>query len=891
MRGEKLNGWLRAMRQPATYFSLAMIAVVWAAIGYSVRVDRLRAAQEAVRDANNFTWIFEEFVSRTITSIDNKLLLLRELYRADPDHLDLRGWSEQFKSAAEPDIGINISLIGPDGLLRQTSTRTVTSALDIGDREHFYVHRASPDDRLFIGKPIKGRYSGEWMMRFTRRINRADGTFGGVLVISIDNDYMSRLFKEVDLGDKGFAGLAGFDGYLRARGGTAKAFMSKPEDAYIGDVPLFTHYKEGPSGTYWVDGGRLDQVRRLVSYRVVPGFPLIAFIARADDLIFDMPDKRARYYYAAGGGITILIVLAAFLIAARERKLAGATANLERTNMCFNAALGHMAQGLAMFDSEQRLIVSNARYAQIYSIPPEDLMPGTTLREIVQRRIEAGIYAGDNPMEYMRERLAVPREPSTKILKLSDGRSILVTRNPMRNGGWVTTHEDVTERELAAVQINEMARQDALTGLGNRVELMEAIERASARLRRQGEPFSILLLDLDRFKQVNDSLGHVLGDRLLQAVADRLREATREVDTIVRLGGDEFAILQIVENDQHDDAVAMANRLIETVSEPYDLDDHQVIIGTSIGIAMAPADGSDGDQLLKNADLALYRKKAEGRNGYHFFQIEMEIDARARHALEVDLRHAIDRNQLEMHYQPVVSIATGEICGIEALVRWLHPQRGMIMPDQFIGLAEETGLIVPLGQWILRKVCSDAVRWPVHIKIAVNLSAAQFGKGNLVDLVTEVLTQTGLPPDRLELEITETVLLRRDEPQLEVLHHLKSFGVGIVLDDFGTGYSSFSYLQMFPFDKIKIDRSFVRELSTRADCAAIVCAIIGLARTLDIETTAEGVETLDQFELLRAAGCGLAQGYLFGKPCRNSELSFAITAQDSAATRKQPERA
>jgi diguanylate cyclase (GGDEF)-like protein len=880
MGGDKLKGWLRAMWQPATYFGLAMVAVVWAAVGYSVYVDGQRTAQEAIRESDNFAWIFEEYVVRTITSIDNKLLLLRRLYQLDPAHLDLRAWRDQFQSPNDPSIGI--ALIGADGWLIATSTGPVSAPVYLGDRDHFLVHHDSTRDDLFIGRPLEGRFSGQWLVRFTRRITASDGSFAGVITISIDNDYLGRLFKEVELGNNGFAGLVGLDGFLRARSGTAQAFMNRPADANLSDAPIFQHVKEAPSDTSWVRPSGLDHINRLIGYRTISGFPLFVMIGRAEDVIMAKSNRRAQFYYGAGMGITALILLALIVIAARERKLALATVSLERTNMCFNAALSHMAQGLAMFDTEQRLIVSNDRYARIYGFAPETLKPGVTLREIVERRIERGIYAGENPTEYMRERLAVPHDPLPQIQKLSDGRAILVTRQPMKNGGWVTTHEDVTERERAGGRIAEMARRDALTGLGNRLQLLEAIEIASARLRRLDEPFSILLLDLDRFKQVNDSLGHVVGDMLLQAVAKRLRAASRDVDTIVRLGGDEFAILQSVEGDQHDDAIAMANRLIETIGTPFDLDGHQVIIGTSIGIAMAPSDGADGDQLLKNADLALYRTKSEGRNGYHFFEIAMEIEARARHALEIDLRQAIARDQLEMHYQPVVSIATGEICGVEALIRWFHPRHGLITPDRFIPLAEETGLIVPLGYWILNRVCSDAVKWPSHIKVAINLSAAQFGKGNLVEVITDALAQSGLPPHRLELEITETVLLRKDESQLGVLHHLKSFGVSIVLDDFGTGYSSFSYLQMFPFDKIKIDRSFVQDLSSREDCAAIVCAIIGLARTLDIETTAEGVETREQLELLRAAGCGLAQGYLFGKPCANAELRLSGHPADAA---------
>jgi predicted signal transduction protein with EAL and GGDEF domain len=346
----------------------------------------------------------------------------------------------------------------------------------------------------------------------------------------------------------------------------------------------------------------------------------------------------------------------------------------------------------------------------------------------------------------------------------------------------------------------------------------------------------------------------------------------RESDTVARLGGDEFAILQTVDSDQKDCAIVFANKILQALTEPYVLDGYKVMIGTSIGIALAPDNGTDPDQLLRNADLALYRTKAQGRNGYRFFEPWMEEAARSRRALEGDLRNAVARAEFELYYQTVIDIRTQEVCGTEALVRWHHPQRGLVSPDQFISLAEETGLIIPLGEWILRKACADAAPWPAHIKVAVNLSAVQFGKGDLLDIVTRALADANLAPERLELEVTESILLRNNGDNLAILNELKSLGVSVVLDDFGTGYSSLSYLQMFPFDKLKIDKSFVAELSNRAECAAIVCAVIGLGRSLGIGTTAEGVETREQFDLLRAAGCREAQGYLLSRPVPVSEL-------------------
>ena len=443
--------------------------------------------------------------------------------------------------------------------------------------------------------------------------------------------------------------------------------------------------------------------------------------------------------------------------------------------------------------------------------------------------------------------------------------------------------EDVTDRVLAVEQLSYQARHDALTGLPNRVAFNEKLTEALARVSRHGQQFSILLLDLDLFKSVNDSLGHPVGDALLRAAAQRLQECLRETDMVARFGGDEFAVLQTFRGDQREAAIGLASRISNAISIPFDINGHQIIIGTSIGIAYAPRHGVEVDQLVKCADIALYSAKSAGRNQHCVFEPALETKARARHALEIDLREALALNRFELRYQPVINIATLESCGAEALLRWNHPQAGIVSPDKFIPLAEETGLIVPLGEWVLRTACADAATWPGQKKVSINLSPVQFGKGDLVDSVSRALVDSGLRPEQLELEITESVLLYKSEENLALLHALKSLGVSIVLDDFGTGYSSLGYLKLFPFDKIKIDQSFVRELTTRTDCAAIVCALIGLGRNLNIVTTAEGVETQEQLTLLRAVGCNQAQGYLFSKPVRKSELDFAAQYAGRAA--------
>ena len=553
---------------------------------------------------------------------------------------------------------------------------------------------------------------------------------------------------------------------------------------------------------------------------------------------------------------------------------------LRRANMRFDAALNNMTQGLSMYDAEQRLVVANTRFAEIYGLSPEQVRPGTTAREILEHRIANGTSAGISPDDYIKR---VFRE-TADVQTLPDGRIISIQRQWLPDGSVLTTHEDITDRRQNEAKVAFMAHHDLLTGLPNRTFFMEKIEEAGARLRRRGEAFTVFMLDLDRFKDVNDSLGHPAGDALLKEMAERLRASLRETDVLARLGGDEFAILQSGEPDQRDAAIMLAVRIVEIVAKPFDLDGRKVSVGTSIGISLAPQDGVDPDELLKRADLALYRTKAAGRNGFNFFNPEMTAEADARHRLENELRDALARDQFELHYQPVVDVMTREPRGAEALIRWRHPTRGLVAPDRFISLAEDTGLIVQLGAWILRQACVDAASWPPHIKLAINLSAVQFRKGDLFDLILCALVDSGLPPERLEIEITESVLLENETNYRVVLQQLKNIGISIVLDDFGTGYSSLGYLTTFPVDKIKIDKSFTQGLLERADCAAVVASVLTLARGLDIATTAEGVETEDQFEMLQAAGVNLAQGWLFGRPCPAAELGFAGVPTGERAT-------
>jgi diguanylate cyclase (GGDEF)-like protein/PAS domain S-box-containing protein len=545
---------------------------------------------------------------------------------------------------------------------------------------------------------------------------------------------------------------------------------------------------------------------------------------------------------------------------------------LREQNEFFNIALANMSQGLCMFDSQRRLVVCNDRYTEIYRLPQELAKPGTPLLKILENRIANGVFGDADAKDYIKKRLAVAdaAQPSMKIDKLTDGRVVAITHRPMANGGWVATHEDFTELQRVQERIVHMAHHDALTDLPNRILLRERIEEQLAQ-KENSKAFAVLFMDLDRFKSVNDTLGHAAGDELLKSVAERLKDCVRYTDTVARIGGDEFAILQIAKN-QPDDATALANRICETIRKPFNLQGGFGVVGTSIGIAVGPNDGSDIDVLLGNADMALYRAKNEGPGGYRFFEAGMDTFMRNRRKLELDLRKALELGEFELYYQPLLDLENDKLSGFEALVRWNHPERGFMSPAEFIPIAEEIGLIVPIGEWVLKTACAQLARWPDNLKIAVNLSPTQFRDDKLVLTIFSALAASGIAAGRLELEITESVFLADTTATLEALHQLREMGVQIVMDDFGTGYSSLSYLRSFPFDKIKIDGSFVSHLSGEEGTSAIVNAVASLSRSLGMRTTAEGVETKEQLEMVKAAGYSEMQGYFFGRPCSATDV-------------------
>jgi diguanylate cyclase (GGDEF)-like protein len=533
------------------------------------------------------------------------------------------------------------------------------------------------------------------------------------------------------------------------------------------------------------------------------------------------------------------------------------------------AIIENLSQGLLVYDSDDRLVMRNGHYVKLFPSLSAVVVPGATYEEVVRAELAGRISMvsdqTESDLEFARSLDRHQESHSMFERELGDDRWALVNEHRTSDGGTIVLYTDISELKRRDRELHHLAHHDALTSLPNRELFRQRVEQAISTARSNGWTVAIMCLDLDYFKNVNDTLGHAAGDHLLRCVADRLRSCFRGNDTVARLGGDEFAVV-LGNLSKPEVAATLASQLIGVVGQPIDYNGHLITTGLSIGIALSSSDGSDGETILKNADLALYRSKADGRGTFRFFEAEMDARAQARRALEIALRQAVSRNELEVFYQPQVDIYTDEIVAFEALVRWHHPDRGLISPVDFIPLAEETGIIHRLGEWVLRRSCLDAGQWPDSVRISVNVSPAQFRNHDLTQMVAGVLRDTGFPPHRLELEITESILLKDVEANLRTLHDLKQLGIRIAMDDFGTGYSSLGNLRSFPFDKIKIDRSFVSDLEQNADSAAIVHAILGLGHSLGISTCAEGVETKGQLSYLRREGCSEVQGYYYSIP-------------------------
>ncbi len=543
--------------------------------------------------------------------------------------------------------------------------------------------------------------------------------------------------------------------------------------------------------------------------------------------------------------------------------------HLKRQHRRLDVAVNHMTQALLLFDRSERLVICNRRYLEMFGISPDTIKPGCLLRDIIQHRKETGSFSGDvdNYCQVIREAYRLG-QVTHNLVNIPDGRWMQVVNQPLAEGGWVSTIEDVTEKRRAEERTIKLAHYDTLTDLPNRALFLRRLEEEMSQCDEDNR-LAVLFLDTDEFKTVNDSLGHHVGDELLRSMARSLQSCLGAKEFVARLGGDEFAILASCIRSK-EDVLALVHRVYEAIRQPHDCAGHQLTVDSSIGVAIAPTDGRNSDEILQNADLAMYEAKSSGRRTCRFFEAGMEKKAKERRLLETELRKAINAKQIEVYYQPIVDLHHNKIVGCEALARWNHAERGFVSPADFIPVAEQSGLIDELGEYVLRKACKEAAGWSDHIQLAVNVSPLQFKSGLLALKVVSALAEFGLSAHRLELEITEAVLIGDDEAALKVLHELRAIGVRVALDDFGTGYSSLSYLRRFPFDRIKIDRSFISTLTQEGGSSGIVRAVVAMASEHKMATTAEGVETEEQRNMLQQLQCGEMQGFLFS-PARSSE--------------------
>ena len=849
-------------------------AVVWTI--WQLRTDAISAA---ISETGNIASVLAVQLSRSLKSIDTVLLEIKQLAeRHDIDSpadfqaaVDRREFQESLTNdlASLPQV-FSIAIADREGQIVVSTAGWAATRYNVAGRDFFWKARDRRDGQLTTSIPAVNRINDKQTIVFSRRLEDSKGNFVGIVLAGVNTKYFEDIYGAIQSVHSLLFTLLDPDGIILFRhpeGADAAGKALSNKAAWLDAV------SKGDDGFRVF--GQADGNIRYVSIRKVPEYPLIVDISVTEATTLAIWRQRAA---AIGLGSAILLLLSIYLLRAVTRQvrlLSNSEASLAQKSRQLDAALNNMSQGVAMFDGWQRLIISNTQLAKIYHLSAEQAKPGTSFRAILEARAAVGSVPEDVP-SFVTDSLDQVSKVglSHSSYELRDGRTVAVSLQAMDGGGWVSIHQDITAQKRTEAELERLASHDALTGLANRPLFTEKAGAALARMRRQGEAFSVLMLDLDRFKTVNDSFGHPAGDALLREIARRLLNTTREVDCVARFGGDEFAVLQAPCKDQTAGAIALSDRILAAVTEPYDFNGRKLILETSIGIALAPHDGDDVDALIKHADLALYRAKTAGRNRYCFFTAAMEAEARNRRELEDDMRKALSRHEFELHYQTIVNLESRQCCGAEALVRWRHPERGVVLPDRFIPVAEDSGLIVSLGEWILRQACAEAVKWPARLKVAVNLSPAQFKHGDLLAVLKSALADTGLPPERLELEITERVLLENNAENLAILRDIKNLGVAIVLDDFGTGYSSMTYLRAFPFDRIKIDQTFIQNMMHHAADAAIVCAVAGLGRSLGIATVAEGVETKEQLIALRAAGCQLAQGYLFSRPVPASELAF-----------------
>lgn len=767
------------------------------------------------------------------------------------------------------------SIFGNDGRLIAWSNEAPEPRVIISGRLYFKQLRDGADPGVPLLNLVRSTISGRWMLVAAVALRGTDGQFLGVMTRRIQLTVFTDFLASLDFPRGSSVAIHLSSGELVARYPSADDQIGRnfktgsAEQRALFNRPFYSTRLNSP----------IDGEDRLLSSEALISVPLVAIATEnVSTALRDWTAQTEALGRGAAVAITALIITFLLIIRllTREHKAAAATLTQERNR--FALAVNNMTQGLVLFDGDQHLTLCNDRYLEIYGLTRDMIEPGCGLRELIDVRKRAGSHDIDVDA-YCSKILLDMITGQIATVTTGDERTIQVAHSLLPDGGWVATHTDVTEQENQRRFVERLAHFDQLTNLPNRLFFRKTATGQLADL-ADDETLAVIYIDLDKFKTVNDTLGHRIGDTLLQHVAQQLRKCADNADFVARLGGDEFALLKRC--GSREELTPTLARIHELLRQTFDCDGHPISSDASIGVALAPGDGRDLDTLLANADLALYAAKGSGRHTHCFYNAEMSAATAARHLLETELGFARTNGfrsaGFAVHFQPVADLASGRIVGCEALLRWFHPTKGAISPADFIPVAEDSGIICVLGAWVLETACRAAVNWPSEIRLAVNLSPIQVQEEGFVAKVDHILAQTHFPAERLELEITEAVLMRDHEKTSQVLHQLRARGIKMVLDDFGTGYSSLSYLHSFDFDKIKIDRSFVRNMVESEASLSIVQSIIGLATACGLRTTAEGIETESQRKLLTALGCREMQGYLLSPAVSEQKLSALLAA-------------
>jgi diguanylate cyclase (GGDEF)-like protein/PAS domain S-box-containing protein len=858
---------------------IMLVAAIVVGTAMMVGVFRERALHRAEQELENtilllarhFDQQLEDFVtvqSEVATQIQLNRLSSPNAFRNLTSTAEMHDILKAKVSGHSDIAGINI--FDANGNLLNSSEHWPLPNINIADRNFFKSFKSGSAETSFLIELVRGRFAGDWATVIAHKITGPNGEFLGVVSRAITPASFERFFESMSISDGTAISLYHSDGTLLARYPHVEAMIGTKFNNGPVHLQILANSDHGTMRlTSPIDG--LD---RLASARALTKFPISIIATTAVSAALTDWREQTRFLIAVAALSVLLISGLLFLVV---RKLSQQH-QLEKQRL--DTAVNNIPQGLVVYDASAHVTVCNRRYIEMFGLSPDVVKPGCTMQDLIAHRKETGSFDGDVD-EFCDSIIhdVLLGKMTHQVTEAPGGRAILIINQPLEAGGWVATIEDVTERKQAEERITHLAHYDPLTDLPNRALFHERLKQELTRI-PQGEQLAVHYIDIDEFKSVNDTLGHLIGDELLKSVAVSLTGCIRGDDFVARLGGDEFAVVQTAVKTETDVA-GLATRIFAAIRAPYDCLGHQVTTDASIGIALAPRHGTDLHQILKNADLAMYAAKSAGRRTYRFFEPNMDAQVKARRLLELDLRQAIIDGALEVYYQPCLGLQDNQITGCEALLRWRHPERGMVSPAEFIPIAEETGLINEIGEWVLTTACTEARRWPEDIKLAVNVSPVQFKSGTLALKIVAALAASGLAANRLELEITEAVLIRDDEAALAILHQLRDIGVRIALDDFGTGYSSLSYLQRFPFDKIKIDRCFINDIEEPEGSSCIVQAVVNIAAARDMTTTAEGVETRQQQQILRTLGCSEMQGYLFSAAKPAAEIRQLLVSHAS----------